>query len=122
MLHGITQPRGKITLGIGPCHRVRHVNHTNRHVSVDRLRSGIKPVTGTFQPCTGQVPEKLKDSRVFPLMLAEGFKIDKKIHDRLAVGRRVEPVAVCIGIKRPFGPVAVRKTKGQVIAQFIILE
>src|SRR3990167_3725598 len=64
--------------------------------------------------------KKIKNSRLTPLMFAKGFVIHKQI--KVCAISRINPMDELIRRERPFAPILVAKTKGDIIAQFIIFQ
>ena len=53
------------------------------------------------------MPHKIEYARIFPLMLAEGLVIHKKVNNVTVAVNRVNPLGKFVGGKRPFGPSAI---------------
>ena len=66
--------------------------------------------------------EKIEDARFRPLMLAEGFVIEKEIAEHAVAVDLPNPRREFLGRERPLLPLSIGKAKGDVVAESVVFQ
>ena len=122
MLHGIRSPSGKVTFGVGPSDSVWHGDVVGGGHEVAGFGDSDKFVVIGAEPFWDEGLHEIKDTGVFPLMLAEGLEIHEEIDERTAQTVVIDPVDVFGDGEWPLTPAAIRETKRDVVGQAVILK
>src|SRR5579862_3366550 len=113
LLQAIAQPRAGIPLRIRPGGRPGDRQSADRG-SLRQLRRMNEPEPAR-EAFVREVPQKLENPGLHPLVLAERFIVDADVH-RIAPAPR-EPRRISIGSEWPTIPRALRESKRDVVAQ-----
>ena len=80
-LHGIREPSGQISLGIGPGDCLWHGDFIGRLAKIASFGDGEEFVIVLAKPIWNKSIHEIKNAGIFPLVLTESFEIHEKIDE-----------------------------------------
>jgi hypothetical protein len=122
VLHGVASPGREVSFDIGPADGMWDIDGIDGVIFGGGLGECFKIVIGVFEDFPGQMPEKLEDTGVIPLVLAEGFIIHEEVDDKSAPINGINPGCEFFSADGPLAPGAVGEPEGDIIAETIVFQ
>ena len=85
-----------------------------------RFRGRLEAKVGVAKYFAGERPQKVEDSRLPPLVFAEGLVVHEEVDDRLFPSDPVEPVGVFGRREWILGPMPVGEAEGHVVREAVV--
>src|SRR3989344_3386152 len=115
LLHFVAKPCAQVPFNISPADIMGEVKLSNSIVPFYGLAWSYKIIVGMIQYLLRQVPQKLENALVFPLVLAKGFVVHEQIDNIAVAVDFVYPLRVFWSRERKFLPAFLREPECNVI-------